>query len=91
MSPTTSGSAPARVVTGMQPASIPSATDRPNPSWAEACTYTDARRYQSFSTSSSTQPVSVTFGVAASRSSSAAPSSHRPASTNSTSGSRAAA
>ena len=31
-SPTTSGSAPARVVTGMQPASIASATERPKPS-----------------------------------------------------------
>ena len=35
-SSTTSGSAPARVVTGTQPASIASATDSPNPSWAEA-------------------------------------------------------
>ncbi len=38
VSPTTSGSAPARVVTGTQRASIASATETPKPSCLDACT-----------------------------------------------------
>ena len=56
--------------TGMQPASIASATDSPKPSWRRPAR-TRPRAGRAFSSACSTQPVSVTLAGAAARSSSA--------------------